>query len=62
MKADYANNLMLSDYLNQLRSDLIDYFNANYTNAISTLSLSSLSTSVQSLSMAAGSPQKSFTA
>jgi len=62
MKVDYADDLMLSDHLEQSRSDLIDYFNANYANAIPTPSLSSPPTSVQSSSMAAGSPQKLFTA
>ena len=52
---------MLSSHLEQSRSDLIDHFNANYANAISVPS-SSCSASVQSLPMAAGSPQKSFTA
>ena len=62
MKADYTDDLMLSDHLEQSRSDLMDYFNVNYTNTIPTPSLLPLPTSVQSSSMAAGSPQKSFTA
>jgi len=62
MKADYKGDLMLSDHLKQSRSDLIDYFNANYANTIPAPSLSSPSPSVRPSPMAAGSPQKSFTA
>jgi hypothetical protein len=61
MKADYADDLMLSNHLEQSRSDLIDHFNANYANTIPVPS-SSLSPPIQSSPMMAGSPQKSFTA
>ena len=63
MRADYADDLMLSNHLEESKSDLIDYFNANYENTIPMPSLSSPpAASVQSSSVAAGSPQKSFTA
>lgn len=61
IKADYANDLMLSDHLEQSKSSLSDYFNENYANIILVPS-SSPSMSVQPTPLAAGSPQKSFTA
>ena len=61
MKADYVDNLMLSDHLEQSKLILFDFFNKNYANIILVPS-SLLSTSVQSAPMAAGSPQKSFMA
>ena len=61
MKADYVDNLMLSDHLEQSKLMLFDFFNKNYANIILVPS-SLLSTSVQSAPMAAGSPQKSFMA
>ena len=61
MKVDYTDDLMLSDHLEDSKSNLINYFNANYANAIPT-PLSSPLQSVLSAPMAAGSPQKSFTA
>ena len=63
MKADYADDLMLSDHLKESKSNLFDYFNANYANTIpAPAPSSSPSTHAQSAPMAAGSPQKSFTA
>ena len=42
IKADYADDSILSDHLEQSRSNLIDYFNTNYSNTIPVLSLSPL--------------------
>jgi hAT family protein len=62
LKADYADDLILSDHLEGSKSKLFDYFNANYANAIPTPPSSSPpSTRVQPTPLA-GSPQKSFTA
>jgi hypothetical protein len=61
MRADYADNLALFDHLKQSRFNLINYFNENYANIIPAPS-SSPSISIQSAPIAAGSPQKSFTA
>jgi hypothetical protein len=62
LKADYADDSILSDHLEGSKSNLFDYFNANYANAIPTPPSSSPpSTRVQPTPLA-GSPQKSFTA
>jgi hypothetical protein len=61
MRADYADDLALCDHLEQSRFNLINYFNENYANIIPA-PLSSPSISIQSAPIAAGSPQKSFTA
>ena len=61
MKADYADDAMLSDHLEQSRFNLVDYFNDNYANTIPVPS-SMPSASVRSAPMTAGSPQKSFMA
>ena len=61
IKTEYADDLMLSDHLEQSKSMLFDYFNENYANIILVPS-SSPSTSIQSPPTTAGSPQKSFTA
>jgi hypothetical protein len=63
MRADYADDLALCDHLEQLRFNLINYFNENYANIIPAPS-SSPFTSIQSAPIAAGSesPQKSFMA
>lgn len=61
MKADYVDDLMLSNHLERSKSSLFDYFNENYANII-LIPSSSPSMSVRSAPMAAGSPQKSFTA
>jgi hypothetical protein len=62
MKLDYADNAILSDHLEDSKSSLFDYFNANYTKGIPVPPLSSPSTHDQSAPTATGSPQKSFTA
>ena len=67
MKADYADDLIFSDHLEQSRSDLVDYFNTNYSNTIPVPSLLPPTPpvyvqSADSAPMACGSPQKSFTA
>lgn len=62
LKEDYADDLILSDHLEESKSNLSDYFNANYANAIPMPPSSSPpSTRVQPTPLA-GSPQKSFTA
>jgi hypothetical protein len=61
MKVDYADDLILSDHLKESKSNLFDYFNANYANTIPAPS-SAPSASVQSVPIVAGSPQKSFMA
>jgi hypothetical protein len=61
MKADYADDPMLSDHLEQSRFNLVDYFNDNYANTIPVPS-SMPPASVRSAPVTAGSPQKSFTA
>ena len=67
IKADYADNSILSDHLEQSRSDLVDYFNTNYSNTIPVPSSSPSAPpvyvrSADSAPMTHGSPQKSFTA
>ena len=67
MKADYADDSILSNHLEQSRSDLVDYFNANYSNTIPVPSSSPSAPpvyvqSADSAPMTHGSPQKSFTA
>lgn len=59
MKADYADDPMLSDHLEQSKANLFDYFNDNYANA-SVLVPTPTSESVQP-APTVGSPQKSFT-
>jgi len=65
MKTDYADDSMLSDYLEESKESLVDYFNANYMNtgvlAPSTPPSRLPSISVQS-APTGGSPEKSFTA
>jgi hypothetical protein len=61
MKVDYVDDLILSDHLEESKSSLFDYFNANYANTIPAPS-SAPSVSVQLVPIAVGSPQKSFTA
>ena len=67
MKADYADNSILSDHLKQSRSDFINYFNANYSNTIPVpsslpLMLPAYVRSADSAPMAYSSPQKLFMA
>jgi len=62
MKVDYTDNPILSDHLEESKSDLFDYFNANYTNTNPVPPSPLPSTQVQSTSIAPGLPQKSFTA
>lgn len=62
MKVDYADDVILSDHLEDSKSSLFDYFNANYTKGIPAPPLSLPSTHDQSAPTATGSPQKSFTA
>jgi hypothetical protein len=61
MRSDYADDSELSDHLEESRSNLFDYFNENYANT-GTPSPSPPSTTVEPVSMVAGSPQKSFMA
>jgi hypothetical protein len=63
LKADYAEDILLSDHLDESRTNLFKYFNDNYANANIPARPSSPSTSsVRSAPVMAGSPQKSFTA
>jgi hypothetical protein len=59
---DYADDAILSDHLEDSKSNLFDYFNANYAKGIPAPPLSLPSTHDQSAPTATGSPQKSFTA
>jgi hypothetical protein len=61
LKADYADDLMLSDHLEQSKADLFKYFNENYATASTPMS-SAPSRSVPTTPLIEGSPQKSFTA
>jgi hypothetical protein len=64
LKIDYADDLTLSDHLEESKSNLFDYFEANYANRNGPTPSSAPSPgspSVQLLPIA-GSPQKSFTA
>jgi hypothetical protein len=62
LKADYMDDPILSDHLEQSRSNLVNYFNENYANTIpAPSSLPPTSASVRS-APTPGSPQKSFTA
>lgn len=61
VKADYADDLMLSDHLEQSKSNLFDYFNENYMNTNLPAPPPPPSSSRQSAPLIAGSPQKSFT-
>jgi hAT family C-terminal dimerisation region len=63
MRSDYADDLTLSDHLEESRSNLFDYFNENYANgAHIPAPPSSPSTPERPVQPAAGSPQKCFTA
>jgi len=62
MKVDYADDAILSDHLEDSKSNLFDYFNANYAKGIPAPPLSLPSMRDQSAPTATGSPQKSFTA
>ena len=62
MKVDYADNPILSNHLEESKSDLFDYFNMNYANTNPVPPLPLPSTQVQSISIAPGLPQKSFMA
>jgi hypothetical protein len=65
MKADYADDPMLLDHLEQSKASLIEYFNENYVNS-GVLAPSSLPSKLPSISVQStptvGSPKKSFTA
>ena len=61
MKVDYTDNLILSNHLEESKSSLFDYFNANYANTIPAPS-SAPSASVQLVPIVVGLLQKSFTA
>ena len=63
MKVDYADDLTLSAHLEESKSNLFDYFNANYANTIpAPSSLASTSVQPAPMALAVGSPQKAFTA
>ena len=61
MKIDYADDTMLSEHLEQSKSNLFDYFHDNYAHVVISTPPSAPSTPVQT-QPTAGSPQKSFTA
>jgi hypothetical protein len=62
MKLDYADDEILSDHLEDSKSNLFDYFNANYTNPTGVSAPPLPPTPDESVPAATGSPQKSFTA
>ena len=65
MKADYTDNSMLLDHLEESKASLVDYFNENYVNT-GILALSPSPSRLPSISVQSaptvGSPKKSFTA
>jgi hAT family C-terminal dimerisation region len=61
LKADYADDPMLSDHLEQSKANLFIYFDTHYANANMPMTLSAPSASVTT-PLIEGSPQKSFTA
>jgi hypothetical protein len=61
MKIDFANDVMLSEHLEESKSNLFIYFHDNYTHAAISTPPSMASPSAQT-SPIMGSPQKSFTA
>jgi hypothetical protein len=56
MKVDYTDDPILSNHLEESKSDLFDYFNMNYTNTNPAPPSPLPSTQVQSTSIAPGSP------
>jgi hypothetical protein len=60
-KIDFVNNVMLSEHLEESKSNLFIYFHDNYTHAAISTPPSVASLSAQT-SPIMGSPQKSFTA
>ena len=60
LKADYADDLMLSDHLEQSKADLFKYFDENY--ASTDIQVLARSTPGPTTPPIDGSPQKSFTA
>jgi len=62
MKVDYADNPILSDHLEESKSDLFNYFNADYTNTNPMPPSPLPSTHIQSIPIATGLSQKFFTA
>jgi hypothetical protein len=63
MRADYEDDILLSDHLERSKSRLLDYFNENYANTVSSRTPPSLpGPPVRSAPTIVGSPQKSFTA
>jgi hypothetical protein len=68
LKIDYANEPMLSELLEQAKSNLFDYFRDNYVHTVAVSSTPPSVDSVPSPSVRTspttgmGSPQKSFTA
>jgi hypothetical protein len=61
LKADYTDDFMLSDHLEQSKAALFNYFNENYASANTLMSFTQ-SMLVPTTSPIDGSPQKSFTA
>jgi hypothetical protein len=61
MKIDFVNDVMLSEHLEESKSNLFIYFHNNYAHAAISTPPSMASPSAQT-SPIMGSPQKSFTA
>jgi hypothetical protein len=62
MKADYADDPILANHLEQSKSKLFMYFNEHYSNKAAVSTPSSVASPSMPTPPVVGSPQKSFTA